>query len=165
MPVALELAAGRGRNAWWLATVAGCRTLAVDFDARALDELGRRARDAGVNLDTRCQDLEAPSASLERDAFDVIVVTRYLHRPLFPAILAALRPGGVLVYETFTAGQARLGKPTNPAFLLEPGELRALVRPLDVLSEREGLFDGAAIASVVARKPARVPRPDKPFSQ
>ena len=54
-------------------------------------------------------------------AFDVIVVVHYLHRPLFPQLLAALRPGGVLVYETFTTAQAARGKPTNPDFLLRPG--------------------------------------------
>jgi tellurite methyltransferase len=155
-PCALDLAAGRGRNAFWLATQAGCRTLAIDIDPRTLADLEERARQAGADLETRCQDLEAPDAALDHDAFDVVVVTRYLHRPLFPEIRAALRPGGLLIYETFTAAQARLGKPTNPAFLLEPGELCSLVRPLEVLGEREGLFDGAAIASVVARRPAFV---------
>jgi SAM-dependent methyltransferase len=129
-----------------------CRTLAIDVDARKLGELERRAQDAGLSLETRAQDLEAPGAVLDHDAFDVVVVARYLHRPLFPEIVRSLRPGGLLIYETFTVAQARLGGPTNPAFLLEPGELLQLVEPLDVLREREGLYDGAALASVVARK-------------
>ena len=82
--------------------------------------------------------------------YDLIVVVHYLHRALFPALRSALRPGGILVYETFTRAQALLGKPTNPAFLLEPGELRNLVAPLEVLVEREGEFEGRMLASVIA---------------
>jgi hypothetical protein len=69
--------------------------------------------------------------------------------------VAALRPGGVLVYETFTRAQAARGKPTNPAFLLEPGELIELVRPLEVLADREGDYEGRMVASVIARRSQR----------
>ena len=93
-----------------------------------------------------------PSSSLGPATFDLIVVTRYLHRPLFPRLVEALAPGGVLVYETFLVGQAERGHPRNPAFLLEPGELLRLVHPLEVLRSREGDFDGAMLASVVARR-------------
>jgi hypothetical protein len=82
----------------------------------------------------------------------LIVVVHYLHRPLFPSIVGALRPGGVLVYETFTRAQAARGKPTNPAFLLEAGELLTLVQPLTALDAREGDFDGRMVASVVAAR-------------
>ena len=82
----------------------------------------------------------------------MLVVVHYLHRPLFPALLAALAPGGVLVYETFTVAQAARGRPTNPAFLLEPGELPRLVAPLEVLAAREGDFEGRMVSSVVAVK-------------
>ena len=82
----------------------------------------------------------------------MIVVIHYLHRPLFPALRAALRPGGVLVYETFTRAQAARGKPTNPDFLLQPGELRDLVGPLEVLVEREGEFEGKMLSSVIAQR-------------
>jgi hypothetical protein len=71
---------------------------------------------------------------------------------LFPALARALRPGGVLVYETFTVDQAARGKPSNPRFLLQHGELPALVAPLHVLFEREGEFDGGMVAGVIARK-------------
>jgi len=80
------------------------------------------------------------------------VAVHYLHRPLFPHLLAALRPGGILVYETFTQAQARRGKPTNPAFLLEPGELRALTAGLTILAWREGEFGGRDVASIVCRR-------------
>jgi hypothetical protein len=60
--------------------------------------------------------------------FGAIVGTNYLHRPLFPALLGALAPGAVLIYETFAAGNERFGKPSNPKFLLQPGELLEMVR-------------------------------------
>jgi hypothetical protein len=59
--------------------------------------------------------------------FAAVVCTNYLHRPLFPALVAAVAPGGVLIYETFTQGHERLGRPRRPEFLLEPGELPAAV--------------------------------------
>jgi len=57
-----------------------------------------------------------------------VVVTNYLHRPLFPHLLAALAPGGILIYETFAAGNERYGRPSNPDFLLAPGELLEVAR-------------------------------------
>jgi hypothetical protein len=60
--------------------------------------------------------------------YDGVVVVNYLHRPLFPELLAALAPGGVLIYETFAAGNERYGRPSNPDFLLKPGELLEVVR-------------------------------------
>ena len=74
---------------------------------------------------------------------------------VFAAFFAALKPGGVLVYETFTRAQAARGKPTNPAFLLESGELRRLVAPLEILASREGDYEGRMIASVIAIAPLR----------
>ena len=86
-------------------------------------------------------------------AYDLVLVFHYLHRPLFPALVRALAPGGLLLYETFTAEQALRGKPKNPDFLLEPGELRKSVASLVVLREREGEFEGRMVAGVAARKP------------
>jgi SAM-dependent methyltransferase len=146
---ALDLASGSGRNAIWLAEQ-GFQTLAVDRNATALDALTEEAALRGLSLRTHVVDLEYGGPFLEPDSFDLIVVVHYLHRPLFPGLVRALRPGGVLVYETFTRAQAARGKPTNPAFLLEPGELLTLVRPLQVLTSREGEFAGKMVASVVA---------------
>lgn len=148
---ALDVACGRGRNAIWLAR-RGLETLAVDRDPAALEDLGAEARRLALPLRTEAIDLERRDAHLPAAAFDVIVVVNYLHRPLFPALKEALRPGGILVYETFTRAQAARGKPTNRKFLLEPGELRTLVAPLEVLVEREGDFDGKMLASVMARR-------------
>ncbi len=146
---ALDLACGSGRNAIWLAE-AGFQTLAVDRDATALAELNQEASQRGLSIRTQLVDLENGRPFFRPDTFDLIVVVHYLHRPLFTSIVSALRPGGVLVYETFTRAQAARGKPTNPAFLLEPGELLTLVQPLEILASREGDFEGKMIASVVA---------------
>jgi len=146
---ALDLACGSGRNAIWLAEQ-GYQTLAVDRNDAALDGLSQQAARQGLSIRTQAVDLENGEPFLEPDTFDLIVVVHYLHRPLFPALVRALRPRGVLVYETFTRAQAARGKPTNPAFLLEPGELLTLVRPLQVLTSREGEFEEKMLGSVVA---------------
>jgi SAM-dependent methyltransferase len=118
----LDLASGRGRHARWLARRA-YQVLALDRDATALAEL---ALEPGVT--TRCADLEHAPWPLAGSQFDGIVVTNYLHRPLVTDLLASLAPGGVLIYETFAAGNGELGKPSNPDFLLQPGELLEMVR-------------------------------------
>jgi hypothetical protein len=69
----------------------------------------------------------------------VVVVANYLHRPLFPALAAALAPGGVLLYETFMAGNERFGRPSNPAFLLRPGELWSAFDGLQIVAFEQGL--------------------------
>jgi tellurite methyltransferase len=145
------VASGSGRNAFWLAA-RGLETLAVDRSPTSV--AGIRATAERLQLPVRAEvvDLEMEGATLPVAAFDVVVVVHYLHRALFPALKGALRPGGLLVYETFTREQARRGKPTNPAFLLEPGELRTLVAPLEILFEREGDFEGKMLASVIAAR-------------
>lgn len=148
---ALDVACGRGRHALWLAA-RGLTVHAIDCRAEAVAALDALARQRHLPVRARVSDLETGTPDLPRGAFDLVVVVHYLHRPLFPALVAALRPGGLLVYETFTRAQAARGKPTNPAFLLEPGELVQLVAPLDVIAHREGAFDGRDVASVVARQ-------------
>jgi SAM-dependent methyltransferase len=150
---ALDVACGRGRNTLWLARE-GFDVTAIDRNPEAVAALNDRARAAGLAVAGVVVDLEAGDADLGRDAYDVIVVVHYLHRALFPALLAALMPGGVLVYETFTTAQAARGRPTNPAFLLEPGELRRHVEGLEILDARQGDFDGRMVSSVVAVRPA-----------
>jgi SAM-dependent methyltransferase len=151
---ALDVACGRGRHALWLAEH-GFRTWAVDRDAAAVREINDAAQRRALPLEAQVLDLEAGGpVRFSPPDFDLIVVVHYLHRPLFPAILAALRPGGVLVYETFTRAQAARGRPTNPAYLLEPAELVQLVRPLEILASREGEYDGRMVAGVIARRDA-----------
>jgi SAM-dependent methyltransferase len=148
---ALDLACGRGRNTLWLAERCAS-VLALDRDAVAIDQVRADALARRLPVTAVVTDLESGALSLGTSVFDVVVVIHYLHRPLFPALIAALRPGGVLVYETFTRAQAARGKPTNPDFLLEEGELRRLVAPLEILDWREGEFEARDVASVIARR-------------
>jgi SAM-dependent methyltransferase len=146
----LDVACGRGRHALFLAE-AGFQVRAVDRDPQAIDAVRAAAREAGLDLQAEVLDLEAtPPPDLGQEHYDAIVVVHYLHRPLFPALIQALAPAGVLVYDTFTIDQAARGRPTNPAFLLRPGELAGLAAPLAILRSREGEFEGRCLASIVA---------------
>ena len=118
----LDLACGTGRHARYFAA-RGHPVEAVDRDPAMLARL-----DAVPGVSTRCADLEGGPWPYEGEQFAGIVVTHYLHRPLFPRLLAALAPEGALIYETFAAGNERYGRPSNPAFLLKPGELLEVVR-------------------------------------
>ena len=149
--MALDLACGKGRHALWLAE-RGYQVKAFDRDRAALSFLSDQAKARQLAIEPVCVDLEQPGFRVSPSAFDVIVVVNYLHRSLFPELVNALRPGGVLIYETFTMAQAQRGRPTNPAFLLEPGELARLVTPLAIVAAREGLYDDREIASIVARR-------------
>ena len=113
----LDVASGSGRHARYLAGL-GYRVEAVDRDAHALSAL------AGVaGATTRVADLEDGEWPYAGEHFAAVIVINYLHRRLFPYLLAAVAPGGVLIYETFAAGNERYGRPSNPDFLLKPGEL------------------------------------------
>lgn len=125
---------------------------AVDRNAEALAALDGHARSRGLPIRTTCVELEAGAVDLGVEEYGTVLVFNYLHRPLVPALVRALRPAGVLLYETFTIRQRERGHPRNPAFLLADGELAHLVEPLTVVGEREGEFDGRFIASVAARK-------------
>ena len=133
----LDLAAGLGRNALFLAA-RGARVVAVDRDAAALATLA-----GAPGIETRVADLERGAWPLAGERFDAIVVVHYLHRALFPHLLAALAADGVLLYETFATGNAAYGKPSNPDFLLEPAELLELAQDqLTVVAFEQGLREG-----------------------
>jgi SAM-dependent methyltransferase len=122
-PRLLDVAMGRGRHTMVL-TRAGFRTFGVDANLEALREAAAGARDAGVLIHAWCADLT--QHPLPRAWFNGVVVTRYLQRDLFPALQRTVKPGGFLLYETFTTAQRLLNSgPTSPEHLLEPGELRA----------------------------------------
>ncbi|MDH5579107.1 MAG: class I SAM-dependent methyltransferase [Betaproteobacteria bacterium] len=124
----LDLACGGGRHARLLAGL-GLEVTAVDREPQSLP--GIRFVQA---------DLEDGSPwPLPGETFQGIVVANYLHRPLFPAIERALAPGGVLIYETFMSGNERFGKPSNPAFLLAPGELWTAFAGLHIIAFEQGL--------------------------
>jgi SAM-dependent methyltransferase len=118
----LDLACGGGRHSRLLAA-RGHPVEAVDRDPASLAAL----RDVSL-ITPRCADLEGGPWPYPGQAFAAIVVVNYLHRPLFPHIVAAIAAGGVLIYETFAAGNERFGRPRNPDFLLRPGELLEVVR-------------------------------------
>jgi rhodanese-related sulfurtransferase len=148
---ALDVACGRGRHALLLAS-AGYDVTALDRDAAALAALRDAAERLHLDPEALTVDLEAPNVDLGEARYDLVLVTHYLHRPLFPALARALAPGGLLLYETFTEAQARRGKPTNPDHLLRAGELPGLVAPLRVLRQREGESDERDVAAVAAVK-------------
>jgi SAM-dependent methyltransferase len=150
----LDVACGRGRHALFLAG-AGFPVRAVDRDAGHVARLGALARRLRLPLDAAVVDLETGAADLGSSEWELVLVFSYLHRPLFPALVRALKPGGLLLYETYTTDQAKRGRPTNPDHLLEPGELPGLVAPLEVVRQREGVYEGRSIASVAARRLAR----------
>ena len=112
----LDVACGAGRHTRLLAAH-GCTVTAVDRD-RAAHELASES-----NVDFIQADLESAAWPFADRQFDAIIVTNYLHRPLFPALKSALAPGGLLIYETFAAGNGAFGRPTNPDYLLRPREL------------------------------------------
>ena len=123
----LDLACGGGRHARLFASL-GHQVVAVDREPQSI---------AGVRF-VRA-DLEDGSPwPLPGEQFQGIVVTNYLHRPLFAAIEQSLAPGGVLIYETFMQGNERYGKPSNPAFLLAPGELWRAFGGLHVVAFEQG---------------------------
>jgi len=153
--VVLDLACGQGRHSRLLAERA-YPVLAVDRDGAALATLSDVP-----GIVTRCLDLEGPVWPLAGETFAGIVVTNYLWRPRLDDLLVALRPGGVLIYETFMVGNARFGKPANPDFLLQPGELLQVAQRhgLEIIASAEGEVDQpkpAVTQRLVARRPAAV---------
>ena len=140
----LDLACGGGRHSRFLAAQ-GFHVCAVDHNKQALQGL----HDRGIT--TVLADLESDPWPLQKSNFDGVVVTNYLHRALFPHILAALASAGVLIYETFAVGNERFGKPSNPDFLLRRGELLEVARSrLHVIAYED--------VEVTAPKPAIVQR-------
>jgi len=130
---ALDLACGHGRHTRWLLRH-GCMVTAVDIDVSGLAGLAGDSR-----LEVLAADLETGRWPLAGRRFDAVLVTNYLHRPLFPLLAAALNPGGILLIDTFAAGNERLGRPRNPDFLLAPGELlAAFAQQLEIIAYEFG---------------------------
>jgi SAM-dependent methyltransferase len=129
----LDLAAGGGRHSRWLAAH-GFAVTAVDRDAEAMAAL------AGIASETLVADLEGAPWPLAGRRFDAVLVTNYLWRPLFPEIVAALDAGGVLLYETFAAGNETVGRPARADFLLARGELLGVATGLHVVAFEDGFL-------------------------
>lgn len=129
---------------------------AIDIRLDALRSLSDSARAEALPVFPLCADLER--FPWPTDRFDMIVVTRYLDRRMFGRLCHALAPGGILLYETFTEHQRQHQRgPTSPDHLLKPGELRTLVRGLDVLFDEE-VMEPEAVARIAARRPCATRR-------
>jgi SAM-dependent methyltransferase len=131
----LDVACGRGRHARFFAE-RGAHVTAVDRDATALQSLATIQ-----NVATECRDLEGDAWPYAAETFDAAVVCNYLWRPTLAALLDTIKPGGVLLYETFMDGNERYGKPSRTDFLLRSNELLALTLARDgfrVLAFTEG---------------------------
>lgn len=156
---ALDVAMGTGRNALYLASL-GFRVTGIDISAVAVARCRQRARARGLSLTAIVADLEQYQLPLAE--YDLIVNFYYLQRSLAGPLVAALKPGGVLVFETFTLEQQRFGYgPKDPEHMLRPGELAKLFPTLEPLFYREAVVPGdkgpKAIASLIGRKPSKPP--------
>ncbi len=160
---ALDVATGRGRHAHFLAT-RGFSVHGIDCNQEALDFLETQSREAGgLPITTECLDLETNDLhppDLGTEQYDLVLGFFYLYRPLFPRLLQALKPGGVLIYETFLLdNHVHRHHPRRKEFCLAPNELLTLLHGLQILHYDEGDHQGisqsdpAFTARIVARKP------------
>jgi tellurite methyltransferase len=147
----LDVAMGTGANAVYMASL-GFEVEGVDISAEAVNTALELARKSGVNLKARVADLENNYRIL-KNSYDVIICFKYLQRAIIQQMKDGLRPGGMVVYETFIVDQTRFGKPKNPDHLLKHNELLDLFWDFRCLRYREGIFESRkAIASIIAQK-------------
>ncbi len=132
--LALELACGRAGNAILMAQH-GLEVHAWDLSAVAIRQLKERQAELGIRIHPLQRDIvRSPPAP---ESFDVIVISRFLDRKIIPAIITALRPGGLIFYQTFIKDKVTAAGPKNPDYLLETNELLRLFRPLQIIVYRE----------------------------
>lgn len=160
----LDLACGQGRNGLYLVENDVAVTFA-DVNGGALGQIEQSLKQLNTDKQKLAQcwqiDFEQEKTTLFHDkSFTAIMVFRYLHRPLFEQMKAAIKPGGMIIYETFTQQQAQFGRPKNPDFLLKPAELTELFEGWQILHIFEGVVNASqnciakqAIAQIVAVKP------------
>lgn len=128
----LDVACGSGRHLRWFGG-RGCQVTGVDRDAAALAELSAIG-------ETVVADIENGPWPFAGRRFDAVVVTNYLWRPLMPTLVDSVAEGGVLIYETFSAGHQTVGRPSNSDFLLRPGELLQLAAGLRIVAFEDGFL-------------------------
>jgi 2-polyprenyl-3-methyl-5-hydroxy-6-metoxy-1,4-benzoquinol methylase len=146
---ALDVAGGVGRHSLWLAE-RGWKVTLVDITDAALTKAGKEAEWRGVKIETVAHDLE--SWKPVHESYDLLLVFFYLQREMFPALMAALRPGGLLIYKTYTEEQKRFaGGPSHPMHLLKQNELLQVFDGMRVLHYRETLRE-RGVAEFVGRK-------------
>ena len=138
----LDVACGHGRHARWFHERQH-RLVIVDKSRDAIESIALPAADCEAVV----ADIEAGPWPFAGRQFDAVIVTNYLWRPLMPALLASLAPGGVLIYETFTQGHESVGKPSRPDFLLRTGELLNICSALRVVAYEDGFLEARQAAS------------------
>ncbi len=155
----LDLAAGSGENGLFLAGL-GLPVVLADKSSEALETARRSADSRGLEVGFWQVDLEAGGDPLPEEHYRAVLVFRYLHRPLIPFIRKAIRRRGILIYETFTREQSQYGRPHNPDYLLQPGELAAWFDDWQIIHYFEGVLEDPrrATAQIVCRKPDLVDR-------
>jgi 2-polyprenyl-3-methyl-5-hydroxy-6-metoxy-1,4-benzoquinol methylase len=154
---ALDVAGGVGRHAIWLAQ-RGWHVKLVDISEVGVKQAEENAKQTGTAslITAEVRDLNKRQ-DLGREQFDLVVVFFFLQRELFPALAAALKPGGILIYKTYTTEQQRLSTegvksgPSHPMFLLQPNELLRAFSGLRVLHYHETISQ-KGVAELVARK-------------
>lgn len=153
---ALDLACGLGANALFLARN-GLAVTAMDISNMAIEQLKTEVRQKGLAINACQQNITA--ASLQENSFDVIVVSRFLDRTLMNAIIEALKPNGLLFYQTFRRDKQDQSGPQNPDYLLAENELLQLFLPLTVIFYNEYAQDPDSglsnEAQFIGRKPSR----------
>jgi SAM-dependent methyltransferase len=150
----LDVACGSGRHLRWFAQH-GARVTGVDRDALATEPLQALGRIVVA-------DIENGPWPFDGERFDAVVVANYLWRPLLPTLIDSIAEGGMLIYETFALGNETVGKPSNPQYLLRPGELLLAAQGLRVLGYEDGFLDEPSrfvqrIAAVRERSAAGAP--------
>jgi SAM-dependent methyltransferase len=133
----LDIAAGLGRNAIALAE-AGMRVIAADYSAPAAQALRQTASERGLTIEPVIADIE-DGWPFRRASFDLAVNINFLNRAMVPRLIEALKPEGVLLFDTFLIDQAEFGHPRDPAFILRHYELREMLSGMELLRYREGI--------------------------
>ncbi|HSI55495.1 MAG: class I SAM-dependent methyltransferase [Ramlibacter sp.] len=155
----LDVACGRGRHMRWFASL-GHPVTGVDRDSQALEAV------AGVG-EAIAADIENGPWPFAGRQFSGVVVTNYLWRALLPTLVQSVAPGGVLLYETFAAGNETVGKPSRPDFLLQPGELLVACDGLRVVAYEDGFLDEPPrfVQRVAAVRPAAAKPGSEPMTR
>ena len=154
----LDVACGSGRHVRWFALRA-CKVTGIDRDATATLPL------RGI-AEILVADIEGQPWPLAGRSFDAVIVTNYLWRDLLPTLVGSLAPDGVLIYETFALGNETVGRPSNPAFLLRPGELLAAATGLRVIAYEDGFVAAPErfVQRLTAIREGALPAPAKRYS-
>ena len=143
----LDVACGAGRHMRWLA--------AQGHTVQGVDRHPEAVALAQAYGEVTCADIENGPWPFAGQTFDCLVVTHYLWRPLWPTLLQSVAPGGLLIYETFAAGNESVGKPSRPDFLLQPGELLQATQGLRTIAYEDGFASAPDrfMQRIVAVKP------------